>query len=148
MPQLPGQTGRAKSYAERLFEFVSIDRLDVPTATAALCVPAQKEQVKVADGAIKGILAHTHCYPYFLQEWGKQGWNVAGSTPISAADAKRASGLALAELDASFFRVRFDRLTPLEKRYPKYLQDIKNQITAVFVYPPQRTFALSAMGTL
>lgn len=37
--------------------------------------------------------------------------------PIRRADAIRATDQALAELDASFFRVRFDRLTPSERRY-------------------------------
>ena len=117
LPQLIGQMGRAKSYAERLFEFVLIDRLDDNAARAALSVPAQKEGVAFAPVAIAEILRHTMGYPYFLQEWGRHAWNVAQTSPISRADARRATVLALAELDAGFFRVRFDRLTPTEKRY-------------------------------
>jgi hypothetical protein len=117
LPQLIGQMGRAKSYAERLFEFVPIDRLDDTAARAALAVPAAKEGVAFAPEAIAEILRHTMGYPYFLQEWGRHAWNVAQSSPISRADARRATILALAELDAGFFRVRFDRLTPTEKRY-------------------------------
>jgi|SRR5580704_7172049 hypothetical protein len=116
-PQVLGQAGRAKSYAERLFEFVSIDRLDADAATAALRVPAEQEHVAFEPAAIDIILGQTHCYPYFLQEWGKHSWNVAKASPIAAADAQRATSEALDELDASFFRVRFDRLTPTEKRY-------------------------------
>ena len=37
--------------------------------------------------------------------------------PITASDVEAASKLAIAGLDESFFRVRFDRLTPTEKRY-------------------------------
>jgi hypothetical protein len=77
LPQLLGQTGRAKSYAERLFEFVSIDQLDKEAAIIALRVPAEKESVKFRPAAIAVILDQTHCYPYFLQEWGKYCWNVA-----------------------------------------------------------------------
>jgi len=117
LPQLIGQMGRAKSYAERLFEFVAIDRLDGEAARSALSVPAQKEKVAFAPEAIAEILRHTMGYPYFLQEWGRHAWNVAQTSPISRADARRATALALAELDAGFFRVRFDRLTPAEKRY-------------------------------
>jgi len=117
LPQLIGQMGRAKSYAERLFEFVPIDRLDDKAAHAALSVPAEKEGVAFAPEAIAEILRHTLGYPYFLQEWGRHAWNVAQTSPISRADARRATILALAELDAGFFRVRFDRLTPTEKRY-------------------------------
>jgi hypothetical protein len=117
LPQVLGQAGRAKSYAERLFEFVSIDQLDRNAAKSALSVPARKEHVAFEDSAIKTILDQTNCYPYFLQEWGKHSWNVAKASPITATDAKRATSEALDELDTSFFRVRFDRLTPTEKRY-------------------------------
>jgi hypothetical protein len=124
LPQLIGQMGRAKSYAERLFEFVSIDRLGDKAASAALRVPAEKEGVAFAQEAIADILRHTMGYPYFLQEWGRHAWNVADASPISRADSRRATALALAELDAGFFRVRFDRLTPTEKHYLRAMAEL------------------------
>jgi hypothetical protein len=117
LPQLVGQAGRAKSYAERLFEFIPVDRLDDEAARAALIIPAAKEGADYTDGAITAILRQTLGYPYFLQEWGKHIWNVADASPIDEDDAREATVGALAELDASFFRVRFERLTPAEKRY-------------------------------
>ncbi len=124
LPQLLAQTGRAKSYAERLFEFVSVDRLDNDAAIKALRVPAEREHVRFQPAAIDVILRQTHCYPYFLQEWGKHSWNVAEASPISTSDARRATELALAELDESFFRVRFDRLAPSEKRYLRAMAEL------------------------
>jgi hypothetical protein len=124
LPQLVGLTGRAKSYAERLFEFVPVDRLDDDAAAAALTVPAAKEEVIYEPGAVQEILAQTRGYPYFLQEWGKHSWNVAESSPIRTIDSERATLEALAELDASFFRVRFDRLTPAEKRYLRAMAEL------------------------
>jgi hypothetical protein len=124
LPQLVGQTGRAKSYAERLFEFAPIDRLDNDAATAALTVPVHRAGVDYETEAVTEILAQTRGYPYFLQEWGKQSWNVADASPIEAEDARRATIEALAELDASFFRVRFDRLTPAEKRYMRAMAEL------------------------
>jgi hypothetical protein len=123
-PQLLGRTGRAKSYSERLFEFVSIGPLDADAATAALCVPAEKGQAKFDPDAIAEILRRTHCYPYFLQEWGKHSWSVAERSPISLKDALLANQQAIAELDASFFRVRFDRVTPAEKRYMRAMAEL------------------------
>lgn len=117
LPQLVGQTGRAKSYAERLFEFAPVDRLDDRDARDALIVPASKEGVAFDPDAISEILRQTGGYPYFLQEWGKHSWDAADAAPIGIDDARQATIEALAELDASFFRVRFDRLTPTEKRY-------------------------------
>jgi hypothetical protein len=124
LPQLIGQMGRAKSYAERLFEFIAIDPLNDKAARAALSVPAEKEGAAFAHEAIAEILRHTMGYPYFLQEWGRHAWNAADASPISRTDARRATTLALAELDAGFFRVRFDRLTPTEKRYLRAMAEL------------------------
>jgi hypothetical protein len=124
LPQLVGRAGRAKSYAERLFEFVPMDRLDPDAAEAALRVPAAKSNVTFGGAAISEILRQTLGYPYFLQEWGKHCWNLADRPPIEAKDARRATVQALAELDASFFRVRFDRLTPSEKRYLRAMAEL------------------------
>jgi len=124
LPQLVGQTGRAKSYAERLFEFVEIGSLDENAARAALRVPVEKEGARLEDDAIAAILEQTKGYPYFLQEWGKHSWNLADTSPIKRDDAVHATQAALAELDNSFFRVRFDRLTPAEKKYMRAMAEL------------------------
>lgn len=124
LPQLMGLAGRAKSYAERLFEYVQIGPLNAADARLALCKPAEREGVEFSSGAISEILQRTLGYPYFLQEWGKHAWNIAKTSPIGAADAERATESALADLDAGFFRVRFDRLTPAEKRYMRAMAEL------------------------
>lgn len=124
LPQLLGQTGRAKSYAERLFEFVHVDSLDNTAARDALCVPAEKEGAKYEAQAVKAILEQTKGYPYFLQEWGKHSWDLAVGSPIKVDDVTRATVTALAALDNSFFRVRFDRLTPAEKKYMRAMAEL------------------------
>jgi hypothetical protein len=117
LPQLRGQMGRAKSYAERLFDFPEIGPLDDEAARIALVKPAREEGVEIESPALSRIIQETRGYPYFLQEWGKHAWEAATASPITLADVERASVLAVAALDESFFRVRFDRLTPSEKRY-------------------------------
>ena len=124
LPQLLGQMGRAKSYAERLFEFVPIGPLDREAASRALRIPAQNEGAEYEDKGIEEIIVRTEGYPYFLQEWGKHAWSAAHASPITWDDVVRASNVALAELDASFFRVRFDRLTPAEKRYMRAMAEL------------------------
>ena len=124
LPQLLGASGRAKSYAERLFEFVAIDRLDPDAAADALQRPIEREGAAIEPDAIAEIVAQTLGYPYFLQEWGKHSWAVADASPITLADVRQASIEALAELDDSFFRVRFDRLTPGEKNYLRAMADL------------------------
>jgi hypothetical protein len=117
LPQILGKMGKAKSYAERLFKFVPVDKLETDAAKSALIIPAKKENINFDAEAIDEILKETQRYPYFLQEWGKHSWDLAVGSSITSADAKQATKLAISELDASFFRVRFDRLTPKEKDY-------------------------------
>ncbi len=124
LPQLIGQTGRAKSYAERLFDFSEIGPLDETFAHLALQAPAAQHNVVYSEEALASIVQQTQGYPYFLQEWGKHCWDCAQASPITGADVDVASDLAVAELDAGFFRVRFDRLTPAEKRYLRAMADL------------------------
>ena len=124
LPQLRGRMGRAKSYAERLFDFPEIGALPAPAAKVAISKPAEAQGVKVNDDALARILQETHCYPYFLQEWGKHSWDTAAASPITLQDVALASKTAIAALDESFFRVRFDRLTPLEKRYLRAMSEL------------------------
>jgi hypothetical protein len=124
LPQLVGRAGRAKSYAERLFEYPEIGPLKENEARRALVVPAKELGVDYDEGALEEILAQTRAYPYFLQEWGKHSWRCADASPITREDAISATELAIQELDASFFRVRFDRLTPAEKRYLRAMAEL------------------------
>lgn len=124
LPQLRGQMGRAKSYAERLFDFPMIGPLPEDAARIAIEKPVRDQGVAIEDDALKHIIACTHCYPYFLQEWGKHSWDIADASPITRDDVERGSVEAIAALDESFFRVRFDRLTPLEKKYLRAMAEL------------------------
>lgn len=124
LPQLRGRMGKAKSYAERMFDFPEIGPLPAEAARLALEKPAREEGVAFEAGSIDAIIRLTKGYPYFLQEWGKHVWNQAPRSPISPRDVETASRLATAKLDESFFRVRFDRLTPAEKRYLRAMAEL------------------------
>jgi hypothetical protein len=124
LPQLRGQMGQAKSYAERLFDFPEIGPLDENAARRAISKPLDSENVRIDENALKTIVTNTRGYPYFLQEWGKHAWDTAQASPITLADIKLASQAVIAALDESFFRVRFDRLTPAEKRYLRGMSEL------------------------
>ena len=124
LPQLVGRAGRAKSYAERLFEYPEIGALTDAEARKALVAPAERLGVGYEEGALLEILSQTKAYPYFLQEWGKHSWHCASASPITRENARSATDLATLELDASFFRVRFDRLTPAEKKYIRAMAEL------------------------
>lgn len=124
LPQLRGRMGKAKSYAERLFDFPEVGPLTPTAARIAIAKPASAEGVSIDDDALELILQETQRYPYFLQEWGKHAWDTADESPITREDVERGSKTAIAALDESFFRVRFDRLTPAEKKYLRAMAEL------------------------
>lgn len=124
LPQLPGKMGRAKSYAERLFDFPMIGPLSPDAARLAITKPAMDQGVSVDKEALDRIIQETRGYPYFLQEWGKHSWDAADASPLTSHDVDQATQTAVAALDESFFRVRFDRLTPLEKKYLRAMAEL------------------------
>jgi predicted transcriptional regulator len=124
LPQLRGRMGRAKSYAERLFDFPEIGPLSPDAARLAIAKPARAQGVEYTSEALELIVDATHRYPYFVQEWGKHSWDVATESPVTADDVRDASCAAVAALDESFFRVRFDRLTPAERMYLRAMAEL------------------------
>ncbi|MBL7954072.1 MAG: ATP-binding protein [Flavobacteriales bacterium] len=124
LPQLRGRMGEAKSYSERLFDFPTIGPLSDSDARKAIEIPAKEQDVEHTAAAVDAIVARTEGYPYFIQEWGKHAWDVARSSPITDIDVESATVTALAALDDSFFRVRFDRLTPAEKFYLRAMAEL------------------------
>lgn len=124
LPQLRGRTGRAKSYAERLFDFPEIGPLPRGAAERAIVIPIRAEAADITPDAVTRIIDTTQGYPYFLQEWGKHSWDAADDSPITADDVAAASATAVAALDASFFGMRLDRLTPSEKRYLRAMAEL------------------------
>jgi len=124
LPQLRGRMGNAKSYAERLFDFPELGPLPKPAARIAIAKPVEHQGAQIAQEAVERIVAETKGYPYFLQEWGKHAWDAASASPIRVDDVASATSAAIAALDESFFRVRFDRLTPAEKKYLRAMAEL------------------------
>ena len=124
LPILPGLMGESKSYAERLFSFPDIGPLPEPDATKALQDPVRQAGEAFEPAALAEIFRLTRGYPYFLQEWGYQAWNHATASPISLAVVRQTSALVAQRLDENFFRVRFDRLTPREKKYLRAMAEL------------------------
>lgn len=124
LPILPGLAGESKSYAERLFSFPDVGALSKDDAEKALREPAQKAGVTFEPAALGETFRLTKGYPYFLQEWGYQSWNLAPSSPITEKIVHEATSRVVPRLDQNFFRVRFDRLTPGEKKFLRAMAEL------------------------
>jgi hypothetical protein len=117
LPHLPAVLSASKSYSERLFRYVRIDRLDREAADRALLAPAQREDVTFEPAALDALYEAADGYPYFVQAYGKVTWDVAAASPITPADVAMAAPVAEAELAVGFFGSRYDRATPAEREY-------------------------------
>jgi hypothetical protein len=117
LPILPGLAGEAKSYAERLFNFPDIGALSAEDAAKAIQTPSMAVGVAFESPALDEIFRLTKGYPYFVQEWGYQAWNLATSSPITMQIVQDATATVIPRLDQNFFRVRYDRLTQSEKNF-------------------------------
>jgi hypothetical protein len=117
LPQIMGIAGNQKSYAERIFLFMKVGRLEEADAKRAIRVPIEGQGAAIDDDALQRIVEASQGYPYFLQEYGFTTWQAAPASPITVADVAAAHAAAARALDQSFFEVRMQRLSPKEKRY-------------------------------
>ncbi len=124
LPQIAELAGDAKSYSERLFTFPSIGNLSAPDAYRALAEPAHGEGVEFDQAALARAFEVTGGYPYFIQELGYAVWTVGQSSPVTAADVDDAADLYEAKLDSSFFRVRLDRASELQRAYLRAMAEL------------------------
>ena len=124
LPQMAELAGDAKSYAERLFKFPAIGDLNEADARRALVEPALAEGVTFEEDALDLAVDVTGGYPYFIQELGYAAWGVARSTPITRQDVEDAVELYQAKLDSSFFRVRLDRTSELQRAYLRAMAEL------------------------
>ncbi len=124
LPHLPTALATSKSYAERLFRYVSVDRLPRAMAERAWILPAASEDASYEPKALEELYRLTDGYPYFVQAYGKVTWDVAVDTPIRWSDVIQAAPEAEAELAIGFFGARYDRATPAERDYMVAMADL------------------------
>jgi len=124
LPHLPAVLSASKSYSERLFRYLRIDRLDRAAADRALLAPAEREDVEFDTAALDALYEAADGYPYFVQAYGKVTWDVAASSPITADDVAMAAPAAEAELAVGFFGSRYDRATPAEREYMRAMAEL------------------------
>jgi hypothetical protein len=117
LPHLPSVLSASKSYSERLFRYVSIDRLDRESADVAVLAPARREGADFEPDALDALYAAADGYPYFVQAYGKVTWDVAAASPVTARDVGVAGPVAASELAVGFFGSRYERATPAEREY-------------------------------
>lgn len=130
LPHLPTVLSASKSYSERLFRYVRIDRLEREAADYALAAPAEQEGVTFEPGALEVLYNESDGFPYFVQAYGKQAWDLAPGTPITADDVRVAAPGAKEELAVGFFGSRYERATPAEREYMRAMASLGDESVA------------------
>lgn len=119
LPKAVETLNKSCSYAERMFEYIMIDRLSDDEAKAAASEPATELGVQFESSALQEIVDTTSGYPYFIQEYCSVVWdNLSdGSNKISSSDVLVAKESFFKKLDHGFFEARYSRSSPSEKKF-------------------------------
>jgi hypothetical protein len=124
LPHLPAVLSASKSYSERLFRYVRIDRLEREEVDRAVLAPVARESASIAPAALDALFEASGGYPYFIQAYGKAAWDAAPADPITAEDVQMAAPEAEAELAVGFFGSRYERATPAEREYLRAMAEL------------------------
>ncbi|MCE7005184.1 ATP-binding protein [Kibdelosporangium philippinense] len=124
LPHLPAVLSASKSYSERLFRYVRIDRLSEEDAHQAILAPVTREEADITSDALAALFEASGGYPYFIQAYGKAAWDAAPSDPITDEDVRVAAPEAEAELAVGFFGSRYERATPAEREYLRAMAEL------------------------
>ncbi|MBB5806631.1 hypothetical protein F4560_006399 [Saccharothrix ecbatanensis] len=124
LPHLPAVLSASKSYSERLFRYVRIDRLSREDADRAVLAPVDREEAGIEPEALDALFDASGGYPYFIQAYGKAAWDAAPADPITAMDVAVAAPEADAELAVGFFGSRYERATPAEREYLRAMAEL------------------------
>jgi type II secretory pathway predicted ATPase ExeA len=134
LPTLKTNLLKARTYTERMFRGIPVDRLTDDDARQAFLVPLEGTGITAKESLVDSVLADVAGYPYFLQLWGASLWDETEDLGITTFDVGLLESIRseiLERLDHDFYDPRIDSLTPAE-------QDLIT-LTADCPYPPLKT---------
>ncbi len=116
LPSLPGRLASAKSYAERLFSYPTIGRLEDVDARAAVLEPLPLP-VAIEPEALDALVAYAGGYPLLLQLVAKHAWDLAEGDTITRSAVEASKPAAFDTLSDELFLARWQRATARERDY-------------------------------
>jgi hypothetical protein len=128
LPTLFPKLNESRTYTERMFHVMHLERLNNEDARAAIVKPLEmtKSPLRFADKTINNILGMSGGYPYFIQficrevfdTWiGKIQSGFAPSVPMGEIHAK---------LDLDFFAPRWQRSTDRQQQFMQVIAMLEN----------------------
>lgn len=118
LPTLFPKLVRARTFAERMFHIVMLDKLNKKASKAAIVTPTKDPSCPVhfSRQTIKTVYKITQGYPYFIQYVGREVFdiwvsNVARGEPLARIPVEEI----LRKLDVDFFAGRWSRATDRQR---------------------------------
>jgi len=139
LPTLKTNLLKARTYSERMFRGIPVDRLTKTETREAFLVPLHAGGLEADEELITAVLEDVDGYPYFIQLWGASLWDEAqdsGLTRLTVSVLNSIREEIHQRLDHDFFDPRVESLTPAE-------QDLIT-LTADCPYPPLKTTDIHA----
>ena len=117
LPKIYKMLSDEKTYAERLFLYKEIGSLTEAQSRQAIEEPVKKFDVAYTPDAIDRIISITKGYPFFIQQLCQIVYQRTDGKEICGTDVDRAVAAFFAELDAGFFKVRYERCADSDKKF-------------------------------
>lgn len=126
LPTLFPKLNEARTYTERMFHVIQLDRLNEHDAREAVIEPLRitKSTLQFSDTAVETIVTMSGGYPYFIQFMGKEvfdawiGKITKGEAPSAPMDE------ILEKLDQDFFASRWVRATDRQQQFMKVISTL------------------------
>jgi hypothetical protein len=117
LPKIYKMLSEEKSYSERLFIYKEIDSLTEDQARKAIEIPAEKFGVSYTKKAVECIMSITKCYPFFIQQLCQIVFQHTNNKIIDIQDIEESKFDFFKQLDAGFFKVRYERCSDGDKKF-------------------------------
>ena len=159
LPTLFPKLVEARTYAERMFHLIMLDRLDEAACREAVVRPIEDADcpVKFSPESVNRVYEITRGYPYFIQYvcrevydvWSVHSEKAGAVPPIPVADIMR-------KLDSDFFAGRWARATDRQRDLLIIIGQLENAATEFTVQeiveaskqPPARPFSSSHVNQM
>ena len=116
LPDLRVRLLSAKPYADRLFSYEQLGRLSEGAARSALIGPAAAAGAGYDEEAARQIVHEAAGFPYFIQEYGRELWNLPRPRRLVCRPRQR-PGDRQGQPRSQFLGTRFEMATDREQRY-------------------------------
>ena len=125
LPVLSSRLNEARTYTERMFEVLTLDKLSDRDARDAIEKPIEfaKSPARLSSQTIDDIIQSSGGYPYFLQYICKEIFDIFGGDVFQEPAIPFRE--IISKLDQDFFAPRWDRMTDRQRDFMRVIANIE-----------------------